>query len=64
MTDVMVCTPRSLPENQWIEAADRPVTVNPANAPRIERLVRAIPISSWIACALLWSRQSTGVRLA
>jgi Astacin (Peptidase family M12A) len=43
MTDVMVCTPRSLPKEKWIEAADRAVTVNPANHPRIERLVRAMP---------------------
>lgn len=43
MTDVMVCTPRSLPKDKWIKAADRAVTVNPANHPRIERLVRAMP---------------------
>ena len=43
MTDMRVCTPRSLPKDKWIEAADRAVTVNPANHPRIERLVRAIP---------------------
>ena len=43
MIDVMVCTPRSLPKEKWIEAADRAVTVNPANHPRIERLVRAMP---------------------
>jgi len=43
MTDVMVCTPRSLPKEKWIESADRAVTVNPANHPRIERLVRAMP---------------------
>lgn len=43
MTDVMVCTPRSLPKEKWIEAADRAVAVNPANHPRIERLVRAMP---------------------
>lgn len=43
MTDVMVCTPRSLPKDKWIEAAEWAVTVNPANHPRIERLVRAMP---------------------
>jgi hypothetical protein len=43
MAEVLVCTPRSLPKDKWIEAAGRAVTVNPANHPRMERLVRAMP---------------------
>jgi hypothetical protein len=43
MAEVLVCTPRSLPRDKWIEAAERAVAVNPANHPRMERLVRAMP---------------------
>jgi hypothetical protein len=32
-----------LPRDKWIEAADRAVQVNPANHPRLERLVRVMP---------------------
>ena len=43
MTEVLICTPRSLPRGKWIESAERAVTVNPANHPRMGRLMRAMP---------------------
>lgn len=43
MPDPIVCTPKSLPKSRWIDAAAKAVEVNPANHPRIERLVRAMP---------------------
>jgi len=43
MNTVLVCTPKSLPREHWIAAAERAVAVNPANHPRLERLVRAMP---------------------
>jgi hypothetical protein len=43
MKEVLVCSPKSLPKARWIEAAAKAVEVNPANHPRIERLVRAMP---------------------
>ena len=43
MNNVLVCTPKSLPREHWIKAAERAVAVNPANHPRLERLVRAMP---------------------
>ena len=39
----LVCSPKSLPRAAWIAAADRAVEQNPANHPRLERLIRAIP---------------------
>jgi hypothetical protein len=39
----LVCSPKSLPRARWIAAADRAVVQNPANHPRLERLIRAVP---------------------
>jgi len=39
----LVCSPKSLPRAAWIAAADRAVEQNPANHPRLERLIRAMP---------------------
>ena len=39
----LVCSPKSLPRAKWIAAADRAVEQNPANHPRLERLIRAMP---------------------
>ena len=39
----LVCSPKSLPPAKWIAAADRAVEQNPANHPRLERLIRAMP---------------------
>ncbi len=39
----LVCSPKSLPPARWIAAADRAVEQNPANHPRLERLIRAMP---------------------
>jgi hypothetical protein len=43
MTVTLVCSPRSLPREHWVAAARRASEVNPANYPRLERLVRAVP---------------------
>lgn len=43
MKIILVCSPRSLPKEQWVEAAKRATEVNPANHPRLERLVRVVP---------------------
>jgi len=43
MTVTLVCSPRSLPREHWVAAAQRASEVNPANYPRLERLVRAVP---------------------
>ena len=43
MTVTLVCSPRSLPREHWVAAAQRAAEVNPANYPRLERLVRAVP---------------------
>ena len=43
MTEPLTCTPRSLPREHWISAADTAARINPANYPRMERLVRAMP---------------------
>ena len=39
----LVCTPKSLPRDRWVPAAAIATRVNPANHPRLERLVRVIP---------------------
>lgn len=35
---LIVCTPKQLPRNAWIPAAERATRINPANRPMIERL--------------------------
>ncbi len=37
------CTIKLLPEDQWIDAADRAIAINPANAPDTRILKRAFP---------------------
>ncbi len=39
----LVCTPKSLPKSLWVQAAQRAVAANPANHPRLDRLVRLVP---------------------
>jgi hypothetical protein len=39
----LVCSPRSLPKDHWVDAARRATEVNPANYPRLERIVRLVP---------------------
>lgn len=38
MPDVIVCTPKYLPQHRWVAAAERAVQENPANRPMLERL--------------------------
>ena len=42
-TVALVCSPRSLPKEHWVAAAKRATQVNPANYPRLERIVRVVP---------------------
>ena len=39
----IVCTPKTLPREQWIPAARTASEINPVNHPPVERLVRALP---------------------
>ena len=41
--NAIVCLPKMLPRNKWIEAADRAAAVNPVNRPAAERLSLARP---------------------
>jgi hypothetical protein len=38
MAKIIVCTPKQLPREQWVAAADRAVKINPSNRPMLERL--------------------------
>ena len=39
----IVCTPKFLPREKWVEAAQKAVEINPVNHPPVEHLLRAIP---------------------
>ena len=41
--DVIVCTPRRLPQNKLIAAAETAVKINPVNHPALQRLTRIMP---------------------
>lgn len=43
MAELIVCTPRYLPVEQWPDAADRAIAINPANRPQVELLARIMP---------------------
>jgi hypothetical protein len=43
MDRTIVCLPRILPRARWVEAARVASTVNPANHPPVERLIRVLP---------------------
>jgi hypothetical protein len=43
MSDLIVCSPRMLPRNQWISAASNASVINPVNHPPIERLGLVMP---------------------
>ena len=43
MDRTIVCLPRILPRARWLEAARVASTVNPANHPPVERLIRVLP---------------------
>ncbi|HTY83717.1 MAG TPA: M12 family metallopeptidase, partial [Silvibacterium sp.] len=43
MADLIVCTPKYLPIEQWPAAAERAIAINPANRPQVELLARIIP---------------------
>jgi len=36
--EVLTCTPKLLPQDRWVIAAERAVNINPANRPMLERL--------------------------
>jgi hypothetical protein len=36
--NVIVCTPKQLPRNAWVAAAERAIQLNPANRPMIDRI--------------------------
>jgi hypothetical protein len=39
----IVCSPRMLPRDQWVTAAQRAVRINPVNRPAMEKLALAMP---------------------
>lgn len=41
--DVIVCTPKRLPQNKLIPAAETAVKINPVNHPALQRLTRIMP---------------------
>jgi len=43
MTESIVCSPRTLPRDKWILAADNAVRINPMNLPSFGRLAMAQP---------------------
>ena len=43
MAGIITCTPKSLPRNLWIAAAQRAVEINPLNHAPVERLATVIP---------------------
>ncbi|MDQ6829899.1 MAG: M12 family metallopeptidase [Gemmatimonadota bacterium] len=38
MSELLTCTPKSLPRDLWIRAADTATAINPVNHPRLDRL--------------------------
>src|SRR5450432_3908257 len=42
-TPTLVCLPKFLPRNHWIDAAPTATEINPANHPPVERLVGLVP---------------------
>jgi hypothetical protein len=43
MAEIMVCTPKFLPRERWIDAANKAVEINPLNHAPIERLTLVMP---------------------
>ncbi len=43
MDDVIACTPKSLPREKWVAAAETAIQVNPVNRAAIERLTLLNP---------------------
>jgi Astacin (Peptidase family M12A) len=43
MPDPIVCTPRALPRDKWIAAAQKAVEINPINHPPVEHLATIMP---------------------
>ncbi len=43
MAPIMVCTPKLLPRDQWIQAATKAVEINPLNHAPLERLALVMP---------------------
>ncbi len=43
MVEPMVCTPKSLPQHQWVAAAQQAVKINPLNHAPVERLSLVMP---------------------
>ena len=43
MAEVITCSPRSLPRERLVEAADNATAINPLNRPAVERLAEAMP---------------------
>lgn len=43
MTEPIVCTPRHLPQDLWVPAAEAAISINPVNRPRLEHLSDILP---------------------
>jgi Astacin (Peptidase family M12A) len=43
MANIITCSPRYLPLEQWPAAAERAMSINPANRPQAEQLTRVLP---------------------
>jgi len=67
MSDPITCTPKSLPRDLWVSAAQKAVEVNPANHPPTEHIARALagapPEAARIAVLIGKRWHTAGVRL-
>jgi hypothetical protein len=66
-TQLITCTPKQLPEDQWVAAAENAVRINPINHPHLERMsgLRAGYTPTRVEIAIVTSKYwgAKGVRL-
>lgn len=67
MNELITCTPKALPREHWVKAAKTAVTINPANQPHAEHMMRALggelPTPERIAVMIGKRWPSGGVKL-
>ena len=67
MSDLICCTPKSLPKNLWVSAAKKAVVINPANHPPTEHIARALggmaPTAARIAVMISKRWHTNGINL-
>lgn len=67
MTEILTCTPKSLPDAMRIAAADHAIAVNPLNRPQVERAAGLLPAGTvnreFLAILTAKRWKTNGVRL-